>query len=70
MRMFVEIIILTKDKSSPPERDVGGCVGLLHRSCSTANVISHGLLFTVGHQRLAITRLREPEKESKITLRP
>lgn len=68
MRMSVEIIIFTKDRSSPPEKDVGGCVGLLYQSCCIANLIFHGLLFTVGHQRLAITRLREPEKESKITL--
>lgn len=69
MRMSVEIIILTKDRSSPPEKDVGGCVGLLHQSCCTANLIFSGLVSTVGHPRLAITRPREPEKESKITLR-
>lgn len=65
----MEIIILTKDRSRPPEKDVGGCVGLLYQFSCTANLISHGRVFTVEHQRLAITQPREPEKESKITLR-
>lgn len=69
MRMSMEIIILTKDRSSPPEKDVGGCVGLLYQFSCTANLILHGLVFTAEHQRLTITRPREPEKESKITLR-
>lgn len=69
MRMSVEIIILTKDRSGPPEKGVGGCVGLHYQSCCTADLIFCGLVFTVGQQRLAITWLGEPEKESKITLR-
>lgn len=54
-------------RQSPPEKDVGGCVGLLYQFSCTANL--YGLVFTVEHQRLTITQPREPEKESKITLR-
>lgn len=53
---------LTKDRSSPPEKDVGGCVGLLYQFSRATSLISHGLVFTVEHQRLTITRPREPEK--------
>ena len=66
----MEIIILTKDRSSPQRKlwvDVWDCC---INSLALTNLISHGLLFSAEHQRLTITRPREkPEKESKITLR-
>lgn len=58
-----------KRQLEPPEKDVGGCVGLLYQFSRATNLILPGLVFTVELQRLTITRLREPGKESKITLR-
>lgn len=58
-----------KRQIEPPEKDVGGCVGLLYQFSLATNLILHGLVFTVEHQRLATTQPREAEKESKITLR-
>lgn len=57
-----------KRQLEPPEKHVGGCVGLLYQFSRATNLITPGLVFTVEHQRLTITRPREPEKESKITL--
>lgn len=59
-----------KRQIKPPEKDVGGCVGLLYRFSCATNLILHGLIFSVAHQRFTVTQAREPEKESKITLWP
>lgn len=51
-----------KRQIEPPEKDVGGCVGLLYQFSLVTNLILHGLIFSVKHQRLTTTQLRGAEK--------
>ena len=58
-----------KRQIKPPEKDVGGCVGLLYQFSSATNLILRGLVFTAEHQRFTITQPRDPEeRKSEITL--
>lgn len=55
-----------KRQIEPPEKDVGGCVGLLYQFSRATNLILHGLVFTVEHQRI----YHNPTKGTRKSLKP
>lgn len=49
-----------KRQIKPPEKDVGGCVGLLYRFSHATSLILHGLVFTVEQSKNHFTVLGGP----------